>query len=123
MAKPVEGASRVLTVEPGDPCWRGSHEEAAALRRLEWDKAFVRVRPPAGTGDELVDAVRRAVVAQGAAAVRVMPRGRAVVAAAKTASGRASIRTTVEVMVNEATTRDRDALRMVVMTALSEVGL
>ncbi len=120
---PVEGASGVLTVEADDPCWLGTQDEVMAIARPAWNGSFVRLRPPPGASDQIVEAVRRRV-ALDAVAVRVMPRQRALVVAPRTACrARVSIRATVEKMVEEANTRDRPALRLVVLEAISAEGL
>lgn len=114
-------SAAVLTVEAHDPLWRGSAEGAGHVRE-EWRGAFVRLRPPASAEDAVVMAARDAA-ASVARAVRVMPRARAVVPAARSASGRTSLRETVTRMVAEARTEDREALRREVEAAMGAVGL
>lgn len=92
--------------------------------------AIVRVYPSADLSDSLIDHWKATLRERGAVAVRVMPRAKAdrvvvegAAAIANPAGGLASIRQTVEAMVDEANTIDREALRALVGSILDKEGL
>jgi hypothetical protein len=121
-------AAPVRTVLPTSAAWaysltdlRLSGDAEAAFRG-----AYVWVQPPEGASDEKVAAVARLVRASGAAAVHVEPRRRSAVVTtpekAAPPAAHKSVRETVAVLVSEANTNDREALRAVVESALGRAG-
>jgi hypothetical protein len=109
-------ALRFLTIDEDDPVWEGSE-----LGNVPFS-VFVRLRPPPGTTDERIAQVKSFFPN---ARVRTLPRRKAQVVTdqKKSKPTYQTIRATVLVMVDEANTNDRDALKKLTESTLVEVGL
>jgi hypothetical protein len=112
-----------FVVEEGHPVWIKPIGEVTAADVPRG--CFVRVEPPEGASDEVVEHLRKRLELGGAAAVRVMPRRRGAVvpAAALSKLGRFGTREVVLQLVEAARTTDRAALREAVEAALAASGL
>lgn len=121
----VKDSARIVTVLPRHELWDRDHTTVDWFD-LDVKGAFVRLSPPAEATDVMVTTLKRACELAGALAVRALPRERNMVVVQDKAKGTGehrSIRKTVETMVEEANTKNRDALRTEVQKLLSEVGL
>jgi hypothetical protein len=125
----LQTAREFVTVPPDSPLWSGKKPCEA-----DWTKggkelpppgSFVRVQPPVDAPDSLIGDLRVLLEREGRIVVVLpKPRTRVVTEAATPEPIKtSSIRDVVMTMVEEANTQDRDALRTVIETALSEVGL
>jgi hypothetical protein len=115
---PVEGLG-FYTVDVMHPIW---------TEDVHTDKGFaefVRIHPPPTATDEQVEFVRRHFRDAGALDVQVLarPKAQVVTDQATVKYETKGIRATVEAMVIEANTHDRDALSAVVQETLSAVKL
>ena len=121
----------LFTIEAANAIWTTA-DFAAVVRHAAGVPrgCFVRVEPPEGESDERVALLVSSLREAGAAAVRVMPRRRRSVVPQRmfpTEDGGAApgvtVRATVQALVERANTRDRDALRAAVESALAASGL
>jgi len=116
-------ASDLVTIGPEHEAWNG---EALVLGG---DVGFVRLRPPPGVSEALVERLKAFCTAKGAA-VKVEPHSRAEVVPLDPPTFedgvrmlRRSIREHVEALVEEANTEDKEALKASVEASLSRAGL
>jgi hypothetical protein len=109
-------ALKFLTIAEDDPVWEGS--ELGNVPHA----AFVRLRPPPNATDETIARVKAFFPY---ARVRTLPRRKAQVVTEQKKSKPTyqTIRATVLIMVEEANTRDREALKKLTESTLVEVGL
>jgi hypothetical protein len=109
-------ALKFLTLDEDDPVWEGS--ELGNVPHA----AFVRLRPPPSATDERIVQVKAFFPNS---RVRVLPRRKAqvVVDQRKSKPTHQTIRETVQLMVQEANTNDRDALTKLTEATCDEVGL
>jgi hypothetical protein len=116
---PLDSTRDLVTIRPSDPVWSSSEPTCKA-------GAIIRLQPPATASDADVTRVREWFLRSGAVRVRVEPRaaGEKVVAPVETKPAvRASMRTVVLEMAEEARTHNREALRAELDRALSEEGI
>jgi hypothetical protein len=116
----LENARSLVTIGVVD---RQLPNYAETAERL--NGALVKLTPHPSATDQEVENSRQEIVKAGAVAVRVMPRQRSAViteAARAEAPARESIRQACEALVEQVSSRDKDALRKVVEDVLSKVG-
>lgn len=125
---------RFLTIGEDHPIWTATDGLLNSITIPLSDVRFVRLRPPADATDKRIEDVRLGLTATGAIDVQVLKRTRAQVVldqASVSVFSRTGdpvidakgIRETVEEMVQESNTKDRQALERVVQEILVGVGL
>lgn len=134
----VSGSKELHTIEADSPVWHPDAQFPPKLPGSEepvWGGAFLRARPPEGVSDAQIAKVKAGLLAQGAVAVRVLPRPKTKViltAAGQRiemdAQGKLTVRElpareVVTQLVDAANTRNRDALRSLVEKTMAEVSL
>jgi len=114
----------LVDLGPTASFWRDPAGAASALRRMRAGD-LVRVRPPAGETAEQVEHVRTRLLAEGAAAVKVLPGapGPSVVSRASRATPVRGIREVVMAVAARARTNDRALLDAVLEAALAAEGV
>jgi hypothetical protein len=126
-----EAARPLVLVGPSATVWRlvnGPADYPEAYAGLRLRGALVRAQPPAGAAPERVEAVRRGLIAAGAAAVKVLPpaAGGALLPQEEHVQVPAAdlgIRAVVEACAARARSRDRAAMSAVLDAALEGEGL
>lgn len=121
-------ARRLHSVLPGSAVWgqvQRAEVDLGWLFESGFEGAIVRLRPPAGIAPAQVEAVKGAVLKAGALAVKVLPpesAGATLPAAAKPIHS-VGVRQVVQEMVEQANTRNRDALRAFAEDVMSKEGI
>lgn len=117
--RPVKAAAMVNVLEE-HPVW----DEAVEVDFVVAPGSFVRLRPPPTASDVLIEEVRASALAQGAKAVRVVPKARAsVLVKSEAQAPDATAREVVLAMVAEANTKDRPALLALAEKTMAKVKL
>jgi hypothetical protein len=116
-----DDARLLVTIDADDRRWKQKSP------KLEFQTgSIVRLRPPADTPPEIVQAMRDACAREGASKVVVLPTPRTNVVPQKIATangGTIKPRAAVESLVAASTTNDRDALSALCQRVMSEKGL
>ncbi len=118
---PFSKARELMTVQPGDGCWKGT-----LPKRKKFDGLIVRLQPPATATDEEVAALRKFYEARGAERVFVSPRARSAVLPEKamtTSVPKETARQAVVALVAESNAKDKASLHALCELVMSEEGL
>ena len=117
---------QLITIGTNDPLWNLSgdvHDKAFDSKNVEG--AIVRLRPPAQVTTEQIRALRKKLLRAGAVAVKDEPRapGEAVVVHGEAPPEDKSIRETIETMVAEANSSNRQALSGLLQELMDIAGV
>lgn len=117
----------LFTVLPAHPIW--GHQKFALGPKSVLDRhqgAIIRLDPPDGVEDAVIEKVRAALLEAGVAKVTVLPRRKKDVVpdkAMRKANPAASIRQVVSELVEASSSADKDALKQIVEATMSSAGL
>jgi len=119
---PTKDAKKFATIGPEDDQWSG--EEYPNLEGEFAAVDFVRLRPPPGMKEEVIDRLRKGAEKIGAV-VKYIPANEAAVITEGTTQERVeeSIRETVVALTREAKTSDSAGLMTLIENTLAAVGL
>ncbi len=126
VARPVlVEARKMMTIEPTAKVWAHIIEGKPLIGGTDLQGAFVRIQPPAEATDEHITFMREALKSFGAAEIRILPRPKASVVPTQIHRDvvHVSIRETVLAITETTNTKDLPALKALVETTLSKVGL
>lgn len=116
---PIDDAADLVIVDEASSLW-GDGDFA-----LDATNAFVKLKPPPGTPQERVEAVRVYLLKAGAIGVVVTPQraGKVVPDAAVPAAPRRRVREVVLALVEEARVKDRERLKEIAEQTMTLVNL
>lgn len=112
----IEKAESMVVFDEQSPVWK--------TKKLGGRATFVTLKPPPDASDSLIDEIKTQLYALGARVVNVHAKQKALtVIEQEKRSASTDVRKVVMTMVEEANTKDRDALRVRVEHSLAAVGL
>ena len=123
-AQPIESSARLMQIDSDDPVWRSSPVTFSFDTRVI-KGAFFKLLPPEGTTLDQIEAVRQALNAQEAMAIRVqMPRTeKQLPDHRRDVSAVMVLRDVCRQLVERSTVEDREALLALVETIADEMNL
>jgi hypothetical protein len=112
---------KLVTFTADNPIWKPVSGKAV----FSLTGALVRIYPPVGATDELIEQTKKRLMSFGAESVRVMPKPSThqVVKVSTMKASKMTARKVVSLMVQESNSSDKTDLDKVCSEALSEVGL